>query len=81
VQRRHLEREGETSRPIPVQYAHLSYEQAVNSFKRQLRVFTPEEGATEHIGLDHLPTSAAASRTGSPTRSLPGERPAGWRPW
>jgi hypothetical protein len=27
----------------------------VNSPKRELRVFTPEEGATEHIGLDHLP--------------------------
>jgi hypothetical protein len=34
---------------------HRSYEQAVNSPKRELRVFTPEEGATEHIGLDHLP--------------------------
>ena len=21
----------------------------------QLRIFTPEEGATEHVGLDHLP--------------------------
>ena len=28
---------------------------AVNSPKRELQVFTPEEGATEHIGLDHLP--------------------------
>jgi hypothetical protein len=27
----------------------------VNSPKRELRIFTPEEGATEHIGLDHLP--------------------------
>ena len=40
---------------IPVEYAHRSYEQAVNSPKRELRVFTPDEGATEHIGLDHLP--------------------------
>ena len=23
--------------------------------RRELRVFTAEEGATEHIGLDHLP--------------------------
>ena len=27
----------------------------MNSPKRELRIFTPEEGATEHIGLDHLP--------------------------
>ena len=46
---------GENDRQIPVAYAHRSYEQAVNAAKRELRVFTPEEGATEHIGLDHLP--------------------------
>ncbi|HEV7186630.1 MAG TPA: alpha/beta fold hydrolase [Blastococcus sp.] len=46
---------GENDRQIPVAMAHRSYEQGVNSPKRELRVFTPEEGATEHIGLDHLP--------------------------
>jgi dienelactone hydrolase len=46
---------GANDRQIPVAMAHRSYEQAVNSPKRELRVFTPEEGATEHIGLDHLP--------------------------
>ena len=46
---------GENDRQIPLEYARRSYEQAVNSPKRELRVFTPEEGATEHIGLDHLP--------------------------
>jgi fermentation-respiration switch protein FrsA (DUF1100 family) len=46
---------GENDRQIPVAMAHRSYEQAVNSPKRELRVFTAEEGATEHIGLDHLP--------------------------
>lgn len=46
---------GANDRQIPVGYAHRSHEQAVNSPKRELRVFTPEEGATEHIGLDHLP--------------------------
>ena len=45
---------GENDRQIPLAYAHRSYEQAVNSPKRELRVFTPDEGATEHIGLDHL---------------------------
>jgi dienelactone hydrolase len=46
---------GENDRQIPLAYAHRSYEQAVNSPKRELRVFTPDEGATEHIGLDHFP--------------------------
>jgi len=45
---------GENDRQIPVAYAHRSYEQAVNSPDRHLRLFTAEEGATEHIGLDHL---------------------------
>jgi dienelactone hydrolase len=46
---------GESDRQISVQYAHQSYDQAVNSPRRDLRVFTAEEGATEHVGLDHLP--------------------------
>jgi dienelactone hydrolase len=46
---------GQNDRQIPLEYAHRSYDQAVNAPKRELRVFTPEEGATEHIGLDHLP--------------------------
>jgi dienelactone hydrolase len=46
---------GENDRQIPVELAHRSFEQAVNSPKRELRVFTAEEGAAEHIGLDHLP--------------------------
>ena len=45
---------GENDRQIPVAYAYRSYEQAVNSPQRELRIFTPAEGATEHIGLDHL---------------------------
>ena len=45
---------GENDRQIPVAYAHRSYDQAVNSPKRDLRVFSPAEGATEHVGLDHL---------------------------
>ena len=46
---------GANDRRIPLEYAHRSSDQAVNSPKRELRVFTPEEGATEHISLDHLP--------------------------
>ena len=50
---------GENDRQIPLAYAHHSYEQAVNSPKRELRVFTPDEGGAEHIGLDHLPHVSA----------------------
>jgi dienelactone hydrolase len=46
---------GENDRQIPLEYAHRSYAQAVASPKRELRVFTAEEGGAEHIGLDHLP--------------------------
>jgi len=46
---------GADDRQIPLEYAHRSYEQAVNSPKRELRVFTSEEGGNEHVGLDHLP--------------------------
>jgi hypothetical protein len=41
----------------------------VGSPKRESWVFTTEEDATEHIGLDHFPTSAPSSPTGSPTPS------------
>jgi dienelactone hydrolase len=46
---------GADDRQIPLEYAHRSYDQAVNSPRRELRIFTAEEGANEHIGLDHLP--------------------------
>ncbi|GLZ11696.1 alpha/beta hydrolase [Actinomadura sp. NBRC 104425] len=45
---------GENDRQIPLSYAHRSYEQAVNSPKRDLRIFSVAEGGAEHIGLDHL---------------------------
>lgn len=46
---------GEGDRQIPVAYAHDEYEAAVNSPKRELRIFTQEEGGAEHIGLDNMP--------------------------
>ncbi|MFC4069591.1 alpha/beta hydrolase family protein [Actinoplanes subglobosus] len=45
---------GENDRQIPLAYAHRSYQQAVNSPRRELRIFTPAEGGAEHIGLDHF---------------------------
>jgi dienelactone hydrolase len=50
---------GENDRQIPVEYAHRSYQQAVHSPRRELRIFTAAEGGAEHIGLDHLPHVAA----------------------
>jgi dienelactone hydrolase len=50
---------GANDRQIPLHYAHRSYEQALNSPKRQLRIFTAAEGGAEHIGLDHLPHVSA----------------------
>jgi dienelactone hydrolase len=46
---------GANDRQIPLEYAHRTYEQAISSPKRELRVFTRSEGGTEHVGLDHLP--------------------------
>lgn len=45
---------GEGDRQIPVAYAYDEYEAAVNSPKRELRIFTADEGGSEHIGIDHL---------------------------
>ncbi|RYP84014.1 alpha/beta hydrolase [Nocardioides guangzhouensis] len=50
---------GEGDRQINVAYAHQSFEQATSAPRKELRIFTPEEGGTEHCGLDHLPHVAA----------------------
>ncbi|MFB2580240.1 alpha/beta hydrolase family protein [Herbiconiux sp. P15] len=46
---------GAGDRQINVKYAHQSYEQAVNSPKRELRIFDDPEGGTEHISIDNMP--------------------------
>lgn len=45
---------GESDRQIPVEYAQQSYDEAVNSPKRELRIFTQEEGGCEHVGCDNI---------------------------
>ncbi|MBI4940299.1 MAG: prolyl oligopeptidase family serine peptidase [Actinobacteria bacterium] len=50
---------GENDRQIPLDYAHRSYEQAIHSPKRELRVFTASEGGAEHVSLDHLPLASS----------------------
>jgi dienelactone hydrolase len=44
---------GENDRQIPLQYAHQTYEQLVNSPCRELKIFTAHEGGVEHSSLDN----------------------------
>jgi dienelactone hydrolase len=50
---------GVNDRQIPVSYAHDTYDQAVNSPRRELRLFDEPEGGTEHISIDNMPYVAA----------------------
>ncbi|MBK7117055.1 MAG: alpha/beta hydrolase [Proteobacteria bacterium] len=45
---------GAKDRQISVDYAHQSYEQLVNSPKRELKIFTEREGGVEHVGADNM---------------------------
>lgn len=44
---------GENDRQIPLKYAHQTFEQLVNSPKRELVIFTAREGGVEHSSLDN----------------------------
>ncbi|SEI14941.1 MULTISPECIES: alpha/beta hydrolase [unclassified Leifsonia] len=46
---------GTGDRQISVKYAHETYDQALNSSKRELRIFDDPEGGTEHISIDNMP--------------------------
>lgn len=48
---------GENDRQIPLEAAHRSYDQAVNSPKRELRIFTREDGGVEHVSADNATPS------------------------
>jgi dienelactone hydrolase len=45
---------GARDRQIPLDYAHRSYDQLVNSPRRELKVFTEREGGVEHVGADNM---------------------------
>jgi dienelactone hydrolase len=45
---------GASDRQIPVAYAQQTYEQLVNSPKRELKIFTSREGGVEHVGADNM---------------------------
>ena len=45
---------GQKDRQIPVKYAHQSYDQLVNSPRRELKIFSAREGGVEHVGADNM---------------------------
>lgn len=45
---------GANDRQIPLEAAHLSFDMAVNSRDRELRIFTPDDGGAEHVGADNM---------------------------
>jgi dienelactone hydrolase len=45
---------GAHDRQIPLAYAHQCYEEAINSPKRELKIFTEREGGVEHCSADNM---------------------------
>ena len=45
---------GANDRQIPREYAHQSYDQAINSPDRELKFFTDREGGVEHCSADNM---------------------------
>lgn len=45
---------GGNDRQIPIKYAQASYDEAINSLDRELKIFTPREGGIEHCGADNM---------------------------
>lgn len=45
---------GEKDRQIALDYAHQSFDQLVNSPRRELKIFTAREGGVEHVGADNM---------------------------
>ena len=45
---------GANDRQIPLAYAHQTYEQLVNSPKRELKVFDERTGGVEHVSVDNM---------------------------
>jgi len=44
---------GEQDKQIPLDYAHRTYDQLVNSPKRELKIFTAREGGVQHSSFDN----------------------------
>ena len=44
---------GQNDRQIPLEYAHQTYDQLVNSPKRELKIFDDRTGGVEHVSVDN----------------------------
>jgi fermentation-respiration switch protein FrsA (DUF1100 family) len=44
---------GEKDSQIPLKWAHRTYDQLVNSPKRELKIFTDREGGSQHSSFDN----------------------------
>ncbi len=45
---------GGNDRQIPIEYAHQSYAEAINSPDHELKIFTAREGGVEHVSADNM---------------------------
>lgn len=45
---------GVNDRQIPLEYAHQSHDEAINSPARELKIFTEREGGVEHVSADNM---------------------------
>jgi len=45
---------GANDRQIPIRYAHQSFDAAINSPKRELKIFSDREGGVEHCSADNM---------------------------
>jgi naringenin degradation protein FdeB len=50
---------GEKDSQIPLKWAHRTYEQLVNSPKRELKIFTEREGGVQHSSFDNSANAGA----------------------
>ncbi len=50
---------GEADSQIPLQWAHRTYEQLVNSRNRELKIFTDREGGKQHSSFDNSANAGA----------------------
>ena len=45
---------GQGDRQISLDYAHRSFDQLVNSPRKELKILTQREGGVEHVGADNM---------------------------
>jgi fermentation-respiration switch protein FrsA (DUF1100 family) len=50
---------GEDDTQIPLEYAHAQYDAAINSPRRELKLFTRAEGGSMHASADNMSVAAS----------------------